>query len=67
VLVGIACVQGECTYVKRLCVSHVAPLQAQNNGTHIDSLTDVMVDLSDVVLDIITYRVIRTFTKANNR
>ncbi len=66
-LVGIACVQGECTYVKRLCVSHVAPLQAQNNGTHIDSLTVVMVDLSDVVLDIITYRVIRTFTKANNR
>lgn len=48
-------------------MSHVALLQAQNNGTHIDSLTDVMVDLSDVVLDIITYRVIRTFTKATNR
>jgi len=48
-------------------MSHVALLQAQNNGTHIDSLTDVMVDLSDVVLDIITYRVIRTFTMATNR
>ncbi len=52
---------------KAVYLSHMALLQAQNNGTHIDSLTDVMVDLSDVVLDIITYRVIRTFTKATNR
>ena len=45
----------------------VVHLQAQNNGTHIDSLTDAMTDLSDVVLDVITFRVIRTFTVSKIR
>lgn len=40
---------------------------AQNNGTHIESLTDAMGDLPDIVLDAITFRVIRTFTVSKTR
>ncbi|DBA74789.1 TPA: hypothetical protein ACH3X2_009311 [Trebouxia sp. C0005] len=58
---------GKVSHCNPVIVAEYLVAYAQNNGTHIDSLTDVMVDLSDVVLDIITYRVIRTFTKATNR
>ncbi|KAL0019528.1 hypothetical protein WJX77_005771 [Trebouxia sp. C0004] len=58
---------GKVSHCNPVIVAEYLVAYAQNNGSHIDSLTDVMVDLSDVVLDIITYRVIRTFTKATNR
>ncbi|DBB02120.1 TPA: hypothetical protein ACH3X3_011159 [Trebouxia sp. C0006] len=58
---------GKVSHCNPVIVAEYLVAYAQNNGTHIDSLTDVMVDLSDVVLDIITYRVIRTFTMATNR
>lgn len=39
-----------------------ANMQVGENGSHIDSLTDALVDMSDVVLDVMTYRVIKKLT-----
>lgn len=36
-------------------------------GGHIDSLTDTLVDLSDVVLDVLTYRGIKKLTALKQR
>lgn len=40
-------------------------VQAVKNGTHIESLTDLLKDLSDLTLDVLTYRIIRRFARAS--
>ena len=42
-------------------------MQVSANGSHIDSLVDAMVDLSDLTLDVMTYRVIKRLTTLKNR
>ena len=37
-------------------------MQVCANGSHIDSLTDAMADLSDLMLDVMTYRLIKRVT-----
>lgn len=72
-----------CQYIDRLlqhwqkrfskgCATAVtmqAPLavQVSANGTHIDCFTEAMVDLSDLTLDVMTYRVIKRLTTLKQR
>ena len=42
-------------------------MQVSLNGTHIDSFTDAMVDLSDLTLDVMTYRVIKRLATLKQR
>ena len=42
-------------------------MQVGENGSHIDSLTDALVDMSDVVLDVMVYRAIKKLTALKQR
>ena len=42
-------------------------VQVSANGTHIDCFTEAMVDLSDLTLDVMTYRVIKRLTTLKQR
>ena len=42
-------------------------MQVSANGFHIDSITDAMADLSDLTLDVMTYRVIKRLITLKQR
>lgn len=42
-------------------------MQVAANGSHIESLTDAMADFSDLMLDVMTYRVIKRLTTLKQR